>query len=85
MTNYVFNKPSRGFLYDTRGSLVAVTEERVTLLGLVAEVQKTLRRFGRDISKEAILYSYGNDKLIGGEFELTTKNKSTVLNIKQVR
>lgn len=85
MTNYVFTKPSRGFLYDTRGSLVAVTEEKETILGLVTEVQKTLRKFGRDISKESILYSYGNNKLIGGEFELTTKNKSTVLNIKQVR
>ena len=85
MTNYVFNKPSRGFLYDSRGSLVAVTEEKETILGLVSEVHKTLKKFGRDISKEAILYCYGNGKLIAGEYELTTRNKSGVLNVKQVK
>ncbi len=85
MINYIFNKPSRGFLYDSRGSLVAVTEEKETILGLVSEVHKTLKKFGRDVSKEAILYSYGNGKLIAGEYELTTRNKSGVLNVKQVK
>lgn len=81
---YNFGSARRGWIYHANGALFCVTKEKYSLQGIVMEVTATLKRLGYDVTKEEILESYADAKLIKNKYYFKTLSESRPHKIKPV-